>query len=99
MIHLQFVVIHQHLKCLFSFVHFHDPKFRIIRGASCSYMEIEKRKQKRTRRQSCSKVEMVDENRGYGYADDLGRRNLLELLEGNMTEMHMHGMCVHSYEQ
>ena len=57
----------------FSFVHFHDPKFRIIRGASCSYMEIEKRKQKRTRRQRCSRVEVEDENRGYGYADDLGR--------------------------
>ena len=98
MIHLQFIVIHQHLKCLLFYLYIF-MKFRIIRGASCSYMEREKRKQTRTRRQSCSKVEMVDENRGYGYADDLGRRNLLELLEGNMTEMHMHGMCVHSYEQ
>ena len=79
---------------VYSFTHFHDPKFRIIRGASCSHIETDDRKQKRTRRQNWSKFNMKNENRGY--ADDLRRRNILELLEGNMTEMRVHGMYVHS---
>ena len=77
---------------IYSFTHF-DPKFRIIRGASCRHMETDDREQKRTRRRHWSKFDMKNEKRVY--VDDLQRRNILELLEGNMTEMRVHGMYVH----
>ena len=56
-------------------------------------METDDKKQKRTRRRHWSKFDMKNEKGGY--VDDLRRRNILELLEGNMTEMRVHGMYVH----